>query len=153
MFADENYITSCLINTYNHKVFFKRKHSVFNFMFTENRFYWSICYFIFKGYKFFLFTDSITWLFHSPKWFLWIPWYVVIWYSLNEFLNTNFYFFMSFLKTNLFWFSIIWAFRYELKKPLIINNIQIPCCNIIINNIQIPHKNYLWRNYIYYSNI
>ena len=49
MFADERHIIRCLINImYNHKVFIKGKHSVFNFMFTENRFYESTCYFIFK---------------------------------------------------------------------------------------------------------
>ena len=49
MFTEESHIISYLINRYNRKVFFNRKHSVFNFQFTENRLYWSTCYIIFKG--------------------------------------------------------------------------------------------------------
>ena len=51
--------------------------------------------------------------------------------------GTSLYFFTSFLKTNLFWFLILLAFEYELRKPLIINNIEIPCHNMAI---MIIHK-------------
>ena len=69
MFTDESHIISCLINRYKHKTF-KGKRVVFNFMFTENRFYRSILFF---RVRFFSFTDDLTWLFHSEKWFLWMP--------------------------------------------------------------------------------
>ena len=46
-----------------HKVFFKRKHSC-NFMFIENRFYWSTCYFLHKGTIFFIYWwHNVTFLF------------------------------------------------------------------------------------------
>ena len=129
MFTDESHIISCLINRCNHKVLFKRKESVFNFMFTENRFYWSTCYFIFKGTIFFIYWwHNMTF----PFWKMVLLDAFVIWYFLNELINTSLYFFPSFLKTNLFWFSILWAFGYELTKPIIINNIQVPCYNMTI---------------------
>ena len=87
-----------------------RENSVFNFMFIENRFCWSTCYFIFKGTIF-----SIYWLCNMtfPFWEMVLVDAFVIWYSLNELLNTSQYFVTSF-KTNLFWFSILWAFECEL---------------------------------------
>ena len=132
MFIDESHIVSCLINSYDHKVFFKRKYSVFNFMFTENGFYWSTCYFIFKG------TNFLIYSWHNmnfPFWEMVLVDAFVIWYYLNEFLSTNLYFFTSFLKKNLSWFSIVWAFGYELTKPLIVINILIPCYDMIIMTI------------------
>ena len=62
----------CLINRYNHKVLFKRKESVFNSMFTENRFTDPHVN-LFLRVLIFSFTNDITWLFHSEKWFLWMP--------------------------------------------------------------------------------
>ena len=53
-------------------------------------------------------------------------------YSLNELINNNVYFFVSFLKIDLFWFSILWAFGYTLLKPHIIDSIDVPCYNITI---------------------
>ena len=129
MFTDESHIIRCLIIRDNHKVLFKRRQSVFNFMFTENKFYWPTCYFIFKGTNFFIYWwHNMTF----PFWKLVLVDAFVIWYFLNELINTSLYFFTSFLKTNLFWFLIFWAFEYELMKPLIINNIQVPCYMIIM---------------------
>ena len=126
MFTDESHIISCLINRYNHKVFFKRKQSVFNFMFTENRFYWSTCYFIFAGSNLFIYWwHNMTF----PFWKMVLVDAFVIWYFLNELIRTSFYFFTNFLKTNVFMFqfSVLWVFGYELMKPLIINNIRVLC--------------------------
>ena len=127
MFTDESHIISCLISRYNDKVFFKRKQSVLNFMFTENRFYWSTCYFILKGAIFFIYWwHNMTFSF----WKMVLMDAFVIWYLLNELSNTSLYFFTRFLITNLFWFSILWAFRYELTNSLIINNIYVFCYNM-----------------------
>ena len=129
MFTDESHIISCLVNRYNHKVLFKRKQSVFNLMFPENRFYWSTCYFIFKGTNFFIYW------WHNMIFRFWKMVLVdafVIWYVLIELINTSLYFFTSLLKTNLFWFSIFWAFGYELMMPLIINIIQVLYYNMAV---------------------
>ena len=86
-------------------------------MFTENRFYWSTCYFIFKGTNFFIYWwHNMTF----PFWKMVLADAFVIWYFLNELIITSLYFFTSFLKTNLFWFSIFWAFGYELTKPYLL---------------------------------
>ena len=127
MFTDESHIISCLINRCNHKVLFKRKESVFNFMFTENRFYWSTYYFIFESTNFFIYWwHNMTF----PFWKMVLVDVFVIWYFLNKLINSSLYFFTSFLKTSLFWFLIFWAF--ELTKPLIIKNIQVPCYNMTV---------------------
>ena len=84
-----------------------------------------ICYFIFKGTNFFIYWwHRLTF----PFWKMVFADVLVIWYFLNELINTSLHFFTSFLKTNLCWFSILWAFGYELS--LIINNIQVPCYNM-----------------------
>ena len=128
MFTGESHIISCLNNKYNDKILFKRKQSVFNFMFTESRFYWSTCYFVFKGTNFFIYRwHKMTF----PFWKMVLVDAFVIWYFLNELINTSLYF-TNFLKTNLFWFSIFWAFGYELTKPLITNNIQVPFYNMTV---------------------
>ena len=129
MFTDESHIISCLINRCNHKVLFKRKESVFNFMFTENRFYWSTYYFIFESTNFFIYWwHNMTF----PFWKMVLVDVFVIWYFLNKLINSSLYFFTSFLKTSLFWFLIFWAFGYELTKPLIIKNIQVPRYNMTV---------------------
>ena len=99
------------------------------FLITENRFYWSTCYFIFKGTNFFIYWwHNITF----PFWKMVLVDAFVIWYFLNKLISTSLYFFMSFLKTNLFWFSIFSAFGSELTKTLIINNIQVPYYNMTV---------------------
>ena len=132
MFTNESHVFSSLINRYNQKVFFKGKNCVFNFMFTENGFYWSACYSIFKGTNFFIYWwQNMT----IPCWKMVLVDAFIIWYSLNEFINTSLYFFTSFLKINLFCSSIIWAFGYELSKPLISSNTGVPCYNLTVKII------------------
>ena len=81
-----------------------RENSVFNFMFTENWFYRSTTYLIFKGMNiFFYWWDNMTF----PFWKMVLVNAFVIWYSLNELINTSLYFFTRFLKTDLFWLLIL----------------------------------------------
>ena len=93
-------------------------------MFTKNGFNQSICYFIFKGIKFFTCWHDLSMLKKRCC--------GCFWYSLNELINTILYFFVSFVKTGLFWFSILWTFGYELTKLLIINNIKVSCNNMTV---------------------
>ena len=81
MFTGESHIISCLINRYNYKVFFRRKHGIFNFMFTENWFFWSTCYFIFKDANFFIYWSYNMTL---PFWKMVLVDAFLIWYSPNE---------------------------------------------------------------------
>ena len=129
MFKDESHIISCLINRCNNKIFLKGKYIAFNFMFTKNGFNRSICYFIFKGMIFFIY-----WRYNMtfPYWKKVFVDAFDIWYPLNELMNTSLYFLTSFLKTGLFWLSILWTFGYELTKLFIINNIKVSCHNMTV---------------------
>ena len=53
----------------------------------------------------------------------------VIWYSLNELINTSL--FLHKLPENKFvFFSIFCAFGYKMTRSLIINIIELPCYNM-----------------------
>ena len=79
---------------------------------------------------FFSSTDDIIWPFHTEKKFLWMPLTFDI-LSINWWI-TSLYFLTSFLKTGLFWLSILWTFGYELTKLFIINNIKVSCHNMTV---------------------
>ena len=78
----------------------------------------------------FFYVFFIYWLHNMifPFWKMVLVDAFIIWYSLNELINTSLYFFTGFVKTDLFWFLLLWVF--ELMKALIINNIEVPCYNM-----------------------
>ena len=85
-----------------------------------------------KGTNFFMYwKHSITF----PLWKMVPVDAFVIWHSLNELISTSLYFIADFLQTNLFLFSILWAYGYEMTKPLILSNIEVPCYNVTLTII------------------
>ena len=125
MFADESYIISFLINS---SIATITKCSI-----RENIVILTSCSLkmdftdlptiLFFRVWFFSCTGDITWLFHFETVLVDA---FSIWHSLDELIKTSLYFFTSFFKSNLFLFSILWAFGYELPKLSLLTILRFP---------------------------
>ena len=105
-----------------------RENIGFDFLCTENGFYWSRCYFTMNVF--------IYWWHHMtfPHWKMILLDAFIIWCSLSKLVNTSLYFFPSFSKTGLFNLSILYANANELMKLLTVSN---------INTLLYHHSDYL----------
>ena len=99
-----------------------RENSVFNFMFTENWFYRSTTYLIFKGMNIFFY-----WWEHDLSILKNGSCECLCHLILSQWIDQYQFVFLHEVPQNRFILvANTWVFGYELTKPLIVNNIDVP---------------------------